>query len=153
MFIKECFLTLDICESKAIKLDDFNLGEDGRAGYVSSEIWACVFPLCCRSYLQKRSNPVKRTHFLIWLWGHFSCLDNSSRSNVTRGSRWNNGLFCDGPRAPVRAAWWILRGRGRKSQLEFTLHPAVQQLTNSKDQFHRFIKKKKEEFTSDCAQH
>lgn len=38
MFIKECFLTLDICESKAIILDDFNLGEDGRAGYVSSEI-------------------------------------------------------------------------------------------------------------------
>lgn len=81
------------------------------------------FPLCCGSYLQKRSNPVKRTHFLICLWGHFSYLDDSSRSDVTRGSRWTNGLFCDAPGAPVCAAWGTLRGCGWNSQLEFTLRP------------------------------
>lgn len=36
------------------------------------------------------------------------------------------------------------------------LYPAVQRLTNSKDEvrpvFHGFVKKRKEEFTSDCAQ-
>lgn len=38
MFINECFLALDTCDSKAIKLDDFDLGKDGRADYISSEI-------------------------------------------------------------------------------------------------------------------
>lgn len=161
MFINECFLTLDTCDSKATVCHQIRWlwpwqGRESRLHF----FWdlSMRFPLCCGSYLQKRSNPVKRTHFLICLWGHFSYLDNSSHSDVTRGSRWTNGLFCDAPGPPCTQPGGLsgaLAGIHSWNSL-CTLYPAVQRLTNSKDEvrpvFHGFIKKRKEEFTSDCAQ-